>query len=593
MIYQYNKTKTLRTTISSVIFLFFLSAISKGQDLKSKVDSINTIPYQFIVSNTRQSIKIFSKNLILAREIKYLEGEAKTHSNLGLAYYLRGDYDKSTENYLNAISIYENKKDYKMLADMYGEYGYQLKRRDMTKAVNYMRKAIGIAERENLKPVDKNKLYDNYGVLKEMQNDLDSAMYFYNKALKIKKELNDSIAVPYSLNKIAGVKIFQKKFNEALKYLNLSDSYRKNEKGDFGRSENYLIYGDFYYQRGDIDSAIISYEKCLDLSKKLGYKYQIQESYQNLTKLYKKKKEYLSALLNNENYETYKDSVNNLETNELIAQLEIDYETANKNKIIVENELLLKQKSLQLYLLLAISALIIVVSWWYYKNQKQRNEREKKELELKNQLNKAELEKKLGDEKLRLSRELHDNIGSQLTFVISSLDNIAYQEKNNQFTERLKRLSLFGRETLSDLRNAIWAIKHEDGDLKQLVYKINELILKLNQDLTVPQIFLANNIEKPFKLTSTQMLNIFRIIQEAIQNTLKYASASEVKIEFNSIEDGIILTISDNGNGFDVKRLNEGSGLNNMKSRCKEASGELQIESGMGGTIIKCMFKIN
>lgn len=583
--------KTRRVIYFSIDALLFWAGILCAQDLKSKVDSVNAIPYQYIVSNTRQSIKIFSENLNRAREIRYLEGEAKTLSNLGLAYYLRGDYDKSTENYLSAISIYENKKDYKMLAETYGEYGYQLKRRDLNKAVNYMRRAIGIAERENLKPIDKSKLYDNYGVLKEMQNDLDSAMYFYNKALKIKKGFRDSIAIPYSLNKIAGIKIFQKEYNEALKYLKLSDGYRKNEVGDFGRSENYLIYGYLYYQQGDIDSAIISYEKCLELSKKLGYKYQIQESYQNLIKLYKSKKEYLRALLNYENYITYKDSVNNFETNALIAQLEIDYETANKDKIIVENELSLKQKSLQLYLVLAVSALVIVISGWYYKNQKLKSEKEKKELELKNQLNKAEMGKKLGDEKLKLSRELHDNIGSQLTFVISSLDNIVYQEKNIQLTEKLKRLGLFSRETLSDLRNTIWAIKHEDGDLTQLIYKVNELILKLNQDITIPQILLTNRIDKSYKLSSTQMLNIFRIIQEAIQNTLKHASATEINVEFSSVEDRIILTIRDNGKGFDLNKLNEGSGLDNMKSRCEEASGELKIESGANGTTIECIFK--
>ncbi len=583
----------IQKAVFFIAILLFWFGISHGQDLKSKVDSVNTIPYQYIVSNTRQSIKIFSENLELARRIKYSDGEAKSLTNLGLAYYLRGKYDKSTENYLSAIGIYENKKSFHMLAETYGEYGYQLKRRDMNKAVFYMRKAIYIAEAENLKPLDRSKLYDNYGVLKEMQNDLDSAMFFYTKALKIKRELSDPIAIPYSLNNIAGIKILQKKFNEALRYLKLSDGYRKNESGEFGRAENYILYGDLYLQRGDLDSAIISYEKCLELSRKLGYKLLIQESYRNLTELYKKKKDYLKALANFENYEVYKDSVNNLETGAIIAQLEIDYETANKDKIITENALLLKQKSMIVYLLIATGLLLVVVSAWYYRNQKLKNKREKKELELKNQLNKAEMEKKLGDEKLRLSRELHDNIGSQLTFVISTLDNIAFQEKNSQLVEKLKRLGRFSRETLGDLRNTIWAIKHEDADLNQLIYRINEVILKLNLDLVVPKVALANKIDKPCKLSSTQLLNIYRIIQEAIQNTLKHASATEINIEFSSVEERIILTIHDNGKGFDVNKLNEGSGLNNMKSRCEEAFGKFRIESGNDGTTIECMFNSN
>jgi signal transduction histidine kinase len=202
----------------------------------------------------------------------------------------------------------------------------------------------------------------------------------------------------------------------------------------------------------------------------------------------------------------------------------------------------------------------------------------------------AEMEKKMGDEKLRISRELHDNIGSQLTFVISSLDNIIYVEKNNPFTEKLKSLALSGRETLEDLRNTIWAIRKKEGDLSQIIYKINDLIYKMN--LMTPTISFNNQTDQEYNLTSTQLLNSYRIIQEAIQNALKHSEASEIIIEFKSGIDELIITIKDNGKGFDVNEIYEGSGLDNIRHRCNEASGQSKIESGPGGTLITCAFKV-
>ncbi|MBM4172267.1 MAG: hypothetical protein FJ214_10400 [Ignavibacteria bacterium] len=573
--------------------LLLLAKLNVAQDLKSKIDSVNSLTYEYIVSNTRQSIKVLSENLQQAREIEYIEGEAKALSNLGLAYYLRGNYESSTESYLSAIRLYENIKDYNMLAETYGEYGYQLKRRDMNKALLNMRLGISVAEKRNAEPIRKSKLYDNYGVLKEMKNELDSAEYFYKKALKIKNETNDLVGIPYSLNKMAGLKILRKNYSESLRYLKLSDAYRKKEEGDFGRAENQMLYAELYLRKGEIDSAISRYKSCLALSQKLGYSFLIQESYRNLAEIYKKKNEYYNAFSNFENFVIYKDSINNLEINSTIAQLEIDYETANKNKTIAENSLLIKQKNQTLYTLVAAGLFLVVAFVWFLRIQKLKNEKEKKELELNTLLTKTEMVKRLSEEKLRLSRELHDNIGSQLTFVISSLDNITYQDKENPIAEKLEKLSMFGRETLGDLRNTIWAIKQEAGDTSQLIYRLNELIINLNANMVSPKIFLLNTIETPLRLTSSRLLNIYRIIQEAIQNAIKHSQASEIKIEFNPLGKGFAMNIKDNGKGFDLENAPGGNGLENMKARCEESFGQFYIESNSSGTELKCLFDTN
>ncbi|PKL84354.1 MAG: hypothetical protein CVV24_00665 [Ignavibacteriae bacterium HGW-Ignavibacteriae-3] len=571
-------------------FLFFsISMLIRGQAYKAKIDSVNSISYDYIVSNIYKAIDIFNLNALEAERSGYKLGAARSYSQLGKAFYLNGKYDASALNYIKSISLFEELNDGRGLAEACGEFGYQLKRRDMVKANLFMRRGLHLAEKNSYDSLLV-ALYDNYGVLKEMENKLDSAVYFYSKSLSSKQEMNDVIGIPYSLNKLAGVEAIRSNFASALNYLKSSDVYRKKEEGDFGRAENYAAYGDVYKRMNLIDSAIINFKRCLSLSGKNGINFLIRYSYEQLTDLYNTKGDYREAYKNLEMLSLHKDSVLNKEVSLNIAQLELNYESEKKDRDIAVAKLELSQKTSLLYLLAALAAVLGTVSFATYKYQKKKREKERIELEYSGKLKSAEMEKKMGDEKLRISRELHDNIGSQLTFVISSMDNIIYAERNNPLTEKLKSLALFSRETLGELRNTIWAIRREDGDLSQIINKVNELILKLN--LTTPKISFNDKTAQQYKLTSIQLLNIYRIIQEAIQNALKHAGASEISIEFKPGIDELIVAIKDNGKGFDVNGAYEGSGLDNIKHRCDEASGWSEIESGPGGTLITCAFKV-
>ena len=225
---------------------------------------------------------------------------------------------------------------------------------------------------------------------------------------------------------------------------------------------------------------------------------------------------------------------------------------------------------------------------------------------LKEQIRALEKEQAIRKERERISRDLHDNVGSQLTFLISSIDNLTFSRSphpsplsegdgniSRDLRARLQDVSAYGRKTIKELRNTIWAMKHEDTDIEHLILKLNEFKQEVNSRISNLHMEINNYIKSSVTLSTQQILSLYRIIQEAIQNVIKHSGATEVHIEFSSTKDKINLAIHDNGKGFDVNKLNKGNGLNNMKSRCKEASGELQIESGKDGTTIKCMFKIN
>jgi signal transduction histidine kinase len=88
-------------------------------------------------------------------------------------------------------------------------------------------------------------------------------------------------------------------------------------------------------------------------------------------------------------------------------------------------------------------------------------------------------------------------------------------------------------------------------------------------------------------------INLYRIMQESLQNINKYANANTVKIELKKKGDDLVLVISDDGIGFNAKVKKKGIGIQNMLSRTKECNGEFQINSKKGeGTTITIIVPI-
>jgi signal transduction histidine kinase len=101
-----------------------------------------------------------------------------------------------------------------------------------------------------------------------------------------------------------------------------------------------------------------------------------------------------------------------------------------------------------------------------------------------------------------------------------------------------------------------------------------------------------NNVKNDMEFNALQLLNLYRIIQESLQNVVKYAEADVVKIIFGEQSESFILQIIDNGKGFDSEQAKDGNGLNNMQRRCEECGGLFKIISSEMGTEINCKIKL-
>jgi signal transduction histidine kinase len=200
----------------------------------------------------------------------------------------------------------------------------------------------------------------------------------------------------------------------------------------------------------------------------------------------------------------------------------------------------------------------------------------------------------LQEERLNMSKELHDNIGSRLTFLVSSIGNIKPQKDNVIAEKNIERLSEFGRDTIDDLRSFMWVLSAEKITIQDLQLKTLDFIdIARNSYTDIGFSFQGVSLDYAQEILSSGVSqNAFRIIQEAVHNLVKHSHATKAEIIFELENGNFTIKIVDNGDGFDLEKSRKGFGLSNMKSRMKRIGGELKLESEIGvGTFVELIIK--
>jgi signal transduction histidine kinase/ligand-binding sensor domain-containing protein len=198
-----------------------------------------------------------------------------------------------------------------------------------------------------------------------------------------------------------------------------------------------------------------------------------------------------------------------------------------------------------------------------------------------------EMERRIQVERERISRDLHDNVGTQLSLIRNNIDWIARPgEDGLDAAQRDKLGSISGaaQEVITTLRHTIWALNKEQITLEELSDKLKAFITRqLGTDPAVTLSF-TEELTEPLVLGPSEALHLFRICQEAITNALKYAAAKQLSIAIASTGLGYDIVIADDGLGFSVERTDpeSGYGLENMRFRAKEIGCELSIFSTPG-----------
>ncbi|MGQ7945649.1 tetratricopeptide repeat-containing sensor histidine kinase [Flavobacterium sp. WC2509] len=182
-------------------------------------------------------------------------------------------------------------------------------------------------------------------------------------------------------------------------------------------------------------------------------------------------------------------------------------------------------------------------------------------------------------EKKRVARELHDGVLGRMFGVRINLDSLNKITDESGVEMRLNYLT-----ELKNIEQDIREISHNlNREKSELINNFVAIVTNLfeEQKKTYATKFLAYidfSIKWDF-IDNTVKINIYRILQEALQNCNKYANASKIKVEFKKLNTSLVLKISDDGVGFNVNRTKKGIGLQNIKTRTIECEGTLEIKS--------------
>jgi signal transduction histidine kinase len=220
----------------------------------------------------------------------------------------------------------------------------------------------------------------------------------------------------------------------------------------------------------------------------------------------------------------------------------------------------------------------------------QQQELQLKELEKKEAIYQTQLQ-----ERFRMSKDLHDDIGATLSSISMYSDTIKNQvkEKLPHLENVLNKMGENSRDMVTSMSDIIWAINPDNDDANKLVSRMEAYARDICSLKDMQLHFKTAGTFSYIKLQVEQRKNTYLIFKEAVNNAAKYAGAKNIWVQLSLNNTEINLLIKDDGNGFNEETVRKGNGLKNFEARSKEINGNIAIDSkGGNGTTVSLRFSI-
>ncbi len=557
------------------------NADKKNQLVNDKIELSFAI-IERINGNYKKSIQKTSEIL---KKTNYIEVKASAYNNLGACYKNTGKIEDALKHYILASNIYQKENKISDLAVVENNIGLLFQTlEDYNKAKDYHKKAlnhfISINDDTNIA-----KSYNAIGITLANQDSLKNALSHFKKSYFINKKNNNIIGLSEDVNNIGGIFYYMEKYDSAIVYFKKSLTIdRKNQ--DFSNLTDGLNnLADVYINKRDFSKAKNNLDSAVYYSKKYNYASAYLNSLQGYSNLYELNNNPKLSLKYLKKYYATKDSLSKENNIKDINELEKKYQTEKKQKEIIQKDAKIKRKNLLNIFLIILSGFGIIISFLVYRTLKLKNKQQKQEYELTTAISKIETQNKLQEQRLSISRDLHDNIGAQLTFIISSVETLkqSFNIKDEKINSKLSSISTFAKDTITELRDTIWAMNHSEIDFNEIRSRILNFVEKAQKSNDFINLnFEREDVLDSFKFSSVEGMNIYRITQEAVTNAMKYAEAKNINLTATIIENHIEITIKDDGNGFDTAEVELGNGIRNMQKRASELNADFEINSEKG-----------
>ncbi|MEP0211931.1 MAG: sensor histidine kinase [Cellulophaga sp.] len=524
-----------------------------------------------------QAQKIFNLQGNAIKEGKVLQSIAFIQSNAK-------DYRGSEISTIKAIELFDNKKDTDI--DLYRSYNNlgsvtnALKEHD--RALKYYNKAQEYYKK--LKPKSKinTALVNNIANVYRDKEDYNSAIKNYKKVLAV-DSLYEKKTLFYAkvLDNYAYTKLKLKDTANVEQQLLQSLKIRDSLNDISGLAVSHFNLAEFYILKKDTSKALDNAKKAEEYSLKTKNNKRLLQAYDLLTSI-----DPINASSYAHKYIVLNDS---LIAEERLLQdkfTRIKYET---DEVLEEKEVLEEQKQLLIYFVigaLLLAFAVFVIGSQYIKNQKLRFEQEQQEtnLETFNLMldQKGKLAKAKQEEQIRISQELHDGVLGSLTgigLILKATNKRADQEAIDERLDLIKQL----QETAEEIRTISHTLSAASSKkMQNFTNSIIELLHNTGKASNIKTSFTFDNKIDWDHLNAEIKINLYRMIQEGVQNCVKYSKAENILLDLSMKNSNLSVILSDDGVGFNLQKKKRGIGLKNIFSRANKINAKVNIDSTLG-----------
>lgn len=491
------------------------------------------------------------------------------------------------------ISALEQNKNDTLLAKAYIRLGSTLCQANKCNlGLGYYQKANKLS---NLLRHEELTAYSHYGIAAAYQTitKYDDAVIYYLKSIPYFQKLADSTTLSYLYSNLGLLYTRVQDYSKSETYFKKAVSIQLSENNLLGLADSYYNLGISLSGQNRSSESLDYYKKGLDTYWELEGLDSRSKSLRAIALEYYNINDTDSSAYYFYLYDSIRHDVFHQEDADMVLELETKFKTAE-----FERDNARKQSRITtLYFTLGF---ILVLSSAGYLFLDQRRKRIKAEAlineesanqKIKNLLQDQEMKTAYAllegqdKERKRIASELHDNLGSILVTLNMYADSLLTKSDKDEVTDIATRISKTSNQANEEVRKISHSL--DSGLLKHFGLKtaINQLMEAIELSKKI-KIELELQLEERF--SNETGLEIYRIIQELVNNSLKHSNCTKIRLELNQIDKDVSLIYEDNGKGFDLNSVKKGMGLNNMEKRTEKLGGDFKVDSrpGHGSTFI-------
>ncbi len=571
--------------------LFYYKHIISNTEAAKKYPEITGKSYRrlALISSQTDIDKAMSfcrKAITIFEQQQNRKEQGITYNTIANIYQRKGYFDLSIQNYLKAAGLFEKIDFYKGLTICYSNIASIYNTTEQ-----YQKNLVynKLAYQTSLKEKDSfsiGMIAHDLSVAFVTNGAPDSAKILAAEALRIGKAINDDFVQAYAYKALTEYYLYDNKPTEAQQVAAAYLSYILKTGAEYDICLAYIKNASIDLKLQRLTAAKDAIDSGMEYAQQSGsfqlYKnlYALRKEYYALSGDYKNA--YLSAQL----FQQYNDSVFSEKRNNTLNELETKYQTAKKETQIAQQQVKIKQARTRfiITIILLLVALVVAVLVYFFFRQRQ--------ILLQNKIVTIEQQKRLEltqaimdgeeQERTRLAKELHDGIGGLMSMIKLQFTNLTKSNEQLQEDKAYREAMQLLNTTTQDIRKISHALMPSALERLGLVEAVEQFCLQAQQSAQLEIDFQHYGLES--RLPAKLELLVYRIVQELLNNILKYAQAREVIIQISKHQNQLSLTVEDDGKGFDVSTIKTktGIGLHSMQQRIALLGGKMDIDSAVG-----------